>query len=150
MTCTTTPQPLHNKPKNPIPPFDTASTPLRLLRSLLCCLPQSDASRVALWARIFTWSPLKAHVHQLHLHQEASPCMQAPPSHKESQTMDQYNDDDTTSTPINTSNFSECYKLERKLMSGSYGTVYVGVDLKRGTERRFAVKVVDRRCVCID
>lgn len=30
-------------------------------------------------------------------------------------------------------------------MSGSYGTVYVGVDLKK--RQRFAVKVVDRRCV---
>jgi hypothetical protein len=53
------------------------------------------------------------------------------------------NDDNITE--INTSNFADCYSLERKLMSGSYGTVYVGVDLKK--RQRFAVKVVDRRCV---
>jgi serine/threonine protein kinase len=45
------------------------------------------------------------------------------------------------------SDFDKCYKLERKLMSGSYGTVYVGVDVS--TKMRYAVKVVDRRSVRI-
>jgi serine/threonine protein kinase len=48
-----------------------------------------------------------------------------------------------TPEPSNPSNFADCYKLDRKLMSGSYGTVYVGIDIKRGTP--YAVKVVDRR-----
>jgi serine/threonine protein kinase len=40
-------------------------------------------------------------------------------------------------------NFDGKYKLERKLMSGSYGTVYVGVNVK--TSVKFAIKIVDRR-----
>ena len=44
-----------------------------------------------------------------------------------------------------TSNFEDFYKLERKLISGSYGTVYVGVDIRKGS--RYAVKIVDRRWV---
>ena len=41
------------------------------------------------------------------------------------------------------SNFDGRYKLERKLMSGSYGTVYAGVKISDGT--KYAIKVVDRR-----
>eukprot|EP00804_Cyclotella_cryptica_P020574 CCRYP_003415-RA/>CCRYP_003415-RA protein AED:0.07 eAED:0.07 QI:146/0.85/0.75/1/1/0.87/8/1457/521 len=40
------------------------------------------------------------------------------------------------------STFNEHYKLERKLMSGSYGTVYAGVSLSNGM--KYAIKVVDR------
>ena len=39
--------------------------------------------------------------------------------------------------------FDNSYKLEKKLMSGSYGTVFVGVH--NLTQREFAIKVVDRR-----
>lgn len=38
--------------------------------------------------------------------------------------------------------FSTFYTLQRKLMSGSYGTVYVGVHNLSGLE--YAIKVVDR------
>ena len=41
--------------------------------------------------------------------------------------------------------FEECYRLERKLMSGSYGTVYVGMGVDDYKDMRYAVKVVDRR-----
>ncbi|KAL7478329.1 hypothetical protein ACHAW6_004101 [Cyclotella cf. meneghiniana] len=40
------------------------------------------------------------------------------------------------------SHFDKRFKLERKLMSGSYGTVYAGVRISDGT--KYAIKIVDR------
>ena len=48
-----------------------------------------------------------------------------------------------TTKKTNAAYFDKHYALERKLMSGSYGTVYVGLHLEKGV--RYAVKVVDRR-----
>jgi len=39
--------------------------------------------------------------------------------------------------------FEATYKVGRKLMGGSYGTVYEGVHIK--TKREFAIKVIERR-----
>jgi serine/threonine protein kinase len=39
--------------------------------------------------------------------------------------------------------FENSYTIDRRLMSGSYGTVYAGVH--NSTKREFAIKVVDRR-----
>ncbi|EJK74608.1 hypothetical protein THAOC_03705 [Thalassiosira oceanica] len=39
--------------------------------------------------------------------------------------------------------FEATYKIGRKLMGGSYGTVYEGVNIK--TKREFAIKVIERR-----
>ena len=39
--------------------------------------------------------------------------------------------------------FDKSYTLQKKLMSGSYGTVFAG--LHNTTSREFAIKVVDRR-----
>ena len=49
--------------------------------------------------------------------------------------------------------FEATYKIGRKLMGGSYGTVYEGVNIK--TKREFAIKVIERRyaifsCHCPD
>lgn len=41
------------------------------------------------------------------------------------------------------SHFDKRFKLERKLMSGSYGTVYAGVRISDST--KYAIKIVDRR-----
>lgn len=43
--------------------------------------------------------------------------------------------------------FDKSYTLAKKLMSGSYGTVYAGVHIS--TQKEVAIKVVDRRLVNI-
>ena len=39
--------------------------------------------------------------------------------------------------------FDKSYSLQKKLMSGSYGTVFAG--LHNSSSKEFAIKVVDRR-----
>lgn len=39
--------------------------------------------------------------------------------------------------------FDKSYTLQKKLMSGSYGTVFAG--LHNSSSKEFAIKVVDRR-----